>query len=95
MDRIIKENIDIFINSNQMEQAIMNIEKVVIENLRKLPAEKQYQVLDFTQALKQKNRQDSTTAHEKAEDWWNFLENQPKDTPRLPDEAVTREAIHE
>jgi hypothetical protein len=73
----------------------MNIEQAVIENLRKLTVEEQQKVLDFTQALTQKNHSEIMTPHEQAKDWWNFLENQPKDTPGLPDEAVTREAIYD
>jgi hypothetical protein len=69
----------------------MNIERAVIENLRKLPVEKQQEVLDFTQ----RTQREIMTPHEKAEDWRNFLESQPKDTPGLPDEAVTREAIYD
>jgi hypothetical protein len=73
----------------------MNIERAVIENLRKLPVEKQQEVLDFTQSLTQRTQREIMTPHEKAEDWRNFLESQPKDTPGLPDEAVTREAIYD
>jgi len=35
------------------------------------------------------------TPHEKAEDWLKFLESQPKDTPGLPDEALSRETIYD
>ncbi len=74
----------------------MNIEQAVIENLRKLPLEKQQEVLDFSQFLTHKIQQklENVTPHEKAEDWLNFLENQPKDTPGLPDEALSRETIY-
>jgi hypothetical protein len=74
----------------------MNIEQAVIENLRKLPLEKQQEVLDFSQFLTHKIQQklENVTPHEKAEDWLKFLENQPKDTPGLPDEALSRETIY-
>jgi hypothetical protein len=73
----------------------MSIEQAVIENLRKLTLDKQQKVLDFTKSLTEKNQQEIMTPHEKAEEWRNFLESQPKDTPGLPDEAVTREAIYD
>jgi hypothetical protein len=34
------------------------------------------------------------TPDEKAEDWLKFLESQPKDSPGLPDEALSRETIY-
>lgn len=73
----------------------MNIEQAVIENLRKLPVEKQRKVLEFTRSLTRRTQPEIMTPREKAEDWWNFLESQPKDTPGLPDEAVTRTAIYD
>ena len=75
----------------------MNIEQAVIENLRKLPLEKQQEVLDFSQFLSRKlpKKTEEITPHEKAQDWLNFLERQPKDTPGLPDEALSRETIYD
>ena len=74
----------------------MNIEQAVIENLRRLPLEKQQEVLDFSQFLTQKTspKPEAMTPQEKAEDWLKFLESQPKDTPGLPDEALSRETIY-
>lgn len=75
----------------------MNIEQAVLENLRKLPLEKQQEVLDFSQFLTQRTlpKIEEMTPHEKAEDWLKFLESQPKDTPGLPDEALSREIIYD
>ena len=75
----------------------MNIEQAVIENLRKLPLEKQQEVLNFSQFLTQitSPKIEEMTSHEKAEDWLKFLESQPKDTPGLPDEALWRETIYD
>jgi hypothetical protein len=75
----------------------MNIEQAVIENLRKLPLEKQQEVLDFSQFLTQRTppKIKETTPHEKAEDWLKCLESQPKDTLGLPDEALSRETIYD
>ncbi|MFM6127300.1 MAG: hypothetical protein ACKPBV_00850 [Sphaerospermopsis kisseleviana] len=75
----------------------MNLKQAVIENLRRLPLEKQQEVLDFSQFLTQRPQQkiEEMTPHEKAEDWLKFLESQPKDTPGLPDEALSRETIYD
>ncbi len=75
----------------------MNIEQAVIETLRKLPPEKQREVLDFSRFLAERtpNEPDRVTSREKAEDWLKFLESQIKDTPGLPDTAITREAIYD
>jgi hypothetical protein len=75
----------------------MNIEQAVIENLRKLPLEKQQAVLNFSQFLTQitSPRITEMSPYEKAEDWLKFLESQAKDTPGLPDEALSRETIYD
>ncbi len=75
----------------------MNIEQAVIENLRKLSPEKQREVLDFSRFLAERTLRepDTVTSREKAEDWLKFLESQTKDTPGLPDTAITREAIYD
>jgi len=75
----------------------MNIEQAVIENLRKLPLEKQQEVLNFSQFLTQitSPKIAEMTSQEKAEDWLKFLESQPKDTPGLPDETLGRETIYD
>lgn len=75
----------------------MNLEQAVIENLRRLPLEKQQEVLDFSQFLTQRTppKIEEMTPHEKAEDWLKFLESQPKDTPGLPNEALSRETIYD
>ena len=75
----------------------MNIEQAVIENLRKLPLEKQQEVLNFSQFLTQitSPKIEEMTSQEKAEDWLKFLESQPKDPPGLPDEALGRETIYD
>jgi hypothetical protein len=75
----------------------MNIEQAVIENLRRLPLQKQQEVLDFSQFLTQISQQkiEEMTPHKKAEDWLKFLESQPKNTPGLSDEALSRETIYD
>ena len=75
----------------------MNLEQAVIENLRKLPWDKQQEVLEFTKSLTRKTQQkpEEMTPHEKAEDWLKFLESQPKDTPGLSDKALSRETIYD
>lgn len=75
----------------------MNIEQAVIENLRKLPLQKQQEVLDFSQFLSKKPQQkiEEMNPHKKAEDWLKFLESQPKNTHGLPDEALSRKTIYD
>lgn len=83
--------------AERRERDRMNIEQAVIENLRKLTPEKQREVLDFSRFLAEKTPReaDTLTSREKAEDWLKFLESQTKDTPGLPDKAITREAIYD
>ena len=53
----------------------MNIEQAVIENLRRLPLEKQQEVLDFSQFLTQKTspKPEEMTPQEKATDGKIFI----------------------
>ena len=82
----------------------MNIEQAVLENLRELPADKQQEVLDFTKFLRQntksvfpekKNKITQLTPQEKAERWRKFVENLPKNSANLPDEALHRDTMYD
>lgn len=76
----------------------MNIEQAVIENLRKLPPEKQQEVLDFTEFLNQKislpTPDPTLTPQQRAENWVNWVKSHTSDNPPLPEEALHRDSIY-
>jgi hypothetical protein len=82
---------------------MIDIERAVLENLQQLFTEKQQEVLDFTEFLKQNSRstypeKTQTTQlnfAEKAEKWRNFLAALPKSSANLPDEALHRDTIYD
>lgn len=75
----------------------MNIEQAVLNNLRSLPREKQQEVLDFTEFLKQKSQPltEKMTPEQQALSWKQWAESQAKDSPNLPEEALKRETIYD
>lgn len=75
----------------------MTIEQILLKTLRQLPLDKQQEVLSFTQSLTETGQKsfEAMTNHEQAEDWLRFMEGQPKDTPGLSDEALSRETIYD
>jgi hypothetical protein len=82
----------------------MNIEQAVLENLRELPTDKQQEVLDFTEFLRQNTKSVSPeekthttqlTPQEKAERWRFFVASLPKDSANLPDEALHRDTMYD
>ncbi|GBF81637.1 DUF2281 domain-containing protein [Aphanothece sacrum] len=77
----------------------MNIEQTVIKYLRKLPPDKQQEVLDFTQFLNQKMtlpQPDTTlTPEEKIAKWNKFIAKLPQNSANLPDEALHRDTMYE
>jgi hypothetical protein len=77
----------------------MNIEETVIDNLRKLPVEKQREVLDFSQSLMPTTSlltpDPNLTSHEKAEKWRKVIAKLPRISTNLPDEALHCDTIYE
>ena len=82
----------------------MNIERAVLENLRELPPDKQQEVLDFTEFLRQKTKSvdpekptktSQLTAQEKAERWREFVVSLPKNSVNLPEEALHRDTMYD
>lgn len=77
----------------------MNIEQTVIENFRKLPLEKQQEVLDFTESLQQKTSlpspDPSLTPEQRAANWRTWVQSRSSNHPPLPDEALHRDTMYE
>lgn len=77
----------------------MNIEQVIIKNLRKLPLEKQQEVLSFTESLTSRisltSPDYSLTPQEKAQKWQKVIAKLPKTSANLPDEALHRDTMYE
>ncbi len=71
---------------------MINIEQSILENLRELPTEKQQEVLDFTEFLRQKTQ---LTPKEKSERWRKFIASLPQESANLPDEALHRDTMYE
>jgi hypothetical protein len=75
----------------------MSIEQTILDNLQKLPLEKQEEVLDFIEFLRQKNKpsSESKSPQQRAKAWREFTSRQLRDTPGLPAEALSRETMYE
>lgn len=77
----------------------MNIEQTLIEYLRKLPPDKQQEVLNFTQFLNQKMflpQPDSTlTPEQKSANWLAWVDSHKSSNPPLPEEALHRDTMYE
>lgn len=76
----------------------MNIEQVIIKNLRKLPLEKQQEVLSFIESLTSISLPSpdySLTPQEKAQKWQKVIAKLPKTSANLPDEALHRDTMYE
>ena len=77
----------------------MNLELAVIENLRKLPLEKQQEVLKFTESLAQKTSlpvpDPSLTPEQRAANWREWVQSHSSNNPPLPDEALHRDTMYE
>ena len=87
-----------------LDEGNMNIEQAVLENLRELPADKQQEVLDFTEFLRRniksvfpekKTKTNQLTPQEKAERWRKFVVSLPKNSANLPDEALHRDTMYD
>ena len=74
----------------------MSIEQAVLKNLRELPVEKQQEILDFSEFLRQKMapQPETRTPKQRAQAWKNWVESQPQNSPGLPDFALKRDTIY-
>lgn len=76
----------------------MNIEQTIIEQLRKLPPEKQQEVLDFTEFLNQRISLPTPDPHltpkQRAENWVKWVKSHTSDNPPLPEEALHRDSMY-
>ncbi|NET46278.1 DUF2281 domain-containing protein [Okeania sp. SIO2B3] len=74
----------------------MNIEQALLKNFRELPPEKQQEILDFSEFIRQKTlvKPEPKIPKQKAENWKNWAESQPKNSPGLPESALKRETIY-
>ncbi|GCA96008.1 DUF2281 domain-containing protein [Microcystis aeruginosa] len=72
-----------------------NIEQAVIKNLRKLPLEKQQEVLSFTESLIAKTSlplpEPTLTPEQRAAKWMSWVQSHSSNNPPLPDEALHRD----
>jgi hypothetical protein len=77
----------------------MSIEQVIIEKLRKLPIEKQQEVLNFTESLTKNHSLPSPdpnlTPKERAEKWRRFVDSHSSDNSPLPESALHRDTMYE
>lgn len=75
----------------------MNIEQVILTQIKSLPEDKKQEVLDFIEFLAQKQEISTQflSPQQRAEAWKDFMENQPLDTPVLPEEALHRDTMYE
>jgi hypothetical protein len=77
----------------------MKIEQAIIENLRKLPLEKQQEVLNFTESLTSTpafpSPDPNLTPSERAEKWRKFVDSHLSNNPPLPEEALHRDTMYE
>jgi hypothetical protein len=75
----------------------MDIEQTLVKTFRQLPAIQQQKVLLFTQSLLSPSEKlsNGNDPLQEANAWLKFMQNQPQDTPGLPDEAMSRETIYD
>ncbi len=77
----------------------MNLSEAILEKLKALPPEKQQEVLDFAEFLKQKmmaaRPAPPIPPEQRAKNWETWAESHPKNSPGLPDVALRRENIYD
>jgi hypothetical protein len=81
----------------------MNAEKVLLDKWRYLTPDKQSEVLDFMDYLRYKHNRElevkqlpnNTSNSERVKQWLDWAESHPKNSPGLPDEALSRDSIYE
>ncbi len=76
----------------------MNIEQAIISALRKLPQEKQKEVLKFTESFINGHSLPSPdpnlTPNQRAEKWRKFVDSHSSDHPPLPESALHRDTMY-
>ncbi|NER01784.1 MAG: DUF2281 domain-containing protein [Okeania sp. SIO3C4] len=74
----------------------MNIEQTLLKNFRELPPEKQQEILDFSEFIRQKTlvKPEPKIPQQQAENWKNWAESQPPNSHCLPESALKRETIY-
>ena len=77
----------------------MNIEQAIISALRKLPQEKQQEVLKFTESFINGHSLPSPdpnlTPSQRAEKWRKVIAKLPQESANLPDEALHRDTMYD
>lgn len=81
----------------------MNAEQILLDKWRYLTPEKQSEVLDFIDFLRLKNERQSPvqlsspeiSTSERVKRWRHWAESHPKNSPGLPDEALSRDSIYD
>jgi hypothetical protein len=80
----------------------MNSEQILLNKWRDLTSERQQEVLDFLDFIWQKSVNDkqtqqveSKTSTERVQQWINWAESHPENSPGLPDEALHRDSIYD
>ncbi len=77
----------------------MNIEQAIISALRKLPQEKQQEVLKFTESFINGHSLPSPDPHltpnQRAEKWRKVIAKLPQESANLPDEALHRDTMYD
>ena len=75
----------------------MNSEQLLIDKWRSLTSEQQQEVLDFVEFIAQKSLKDNESRQrtQRVKKWLDWAEDNPKDSPGLPDEAVSRDSIYD
>ena len=77
----------------------MNIEQAIISALRKLPQEKQQEVLKFTESFINGHSLPSPdpnlTPNQRAEKWRKVIAKLPQESANLPDEALHRDTMYD
>ncbi len=75
----------------------MNSEQLLIDKWRSLTSVQQQEVLDFVEFIAQKSLKENQSRQrtQRVKKWLDWAEDNPKDSPGLPDEAVSRDSIYD
>ncbi len=75
----------------------MNSEQLLIDKWRSLTSVQQQEVLDFVEFIAQKSLKENQSGQraQRVKKWLDWAEDNPLDSPGLPDEAVSRDSIYD
>ncbi len=75
----------------------MNSEQLLIDKWPSLTSVQQQEVLDFVEFIAQKSLKENQSGQraQRVKKWLDWAEDNPADSPGLPDEAVTRDSIYD